>query len=485
MGLRELPGAPDPADALGFLSGLPGRVLLHSAGPHGRFSFLAASPRAVLVANGGETRVITESGDALGFADPFTAIEALLRRLGRDTSARGLPFVGGLVGYVSYECGRHLERLPAPPSDDLGLPEAWFGAYDASVVWDRMSGRCFAAALNPGDAGSLGRLESLVQRLRGPGPAAGVSRSGPPDVFPMGSDGSSEATTTATPPTSSLSRPEFVRGVERIRRYVRAGDVFQANLTRRITTPTHLTGPELYRRLLAQSPAEFSAYLDTGEGEVASISPELFLELHDGQVRTGPIKGTAPRGTNKEEDRALALALAASAKDRAENVMIVDLLRNDLSRVCKPGSVRVPRLADLETLPTVHHLVSSVTGVLEGGVGPVGLLRAAFPGGSVTGAPKIRATEILRELEPVRRGVYTGALGRISFDGAADLSIAIRTAVLRDGVASYGTGAGITLGSDPEAEWQETEDKARAFLDAIGSGTPPCTGPAAAANVSA
>jgi para-aminobenzoate synthetase component 1 len=258
-------------------------------------------------------------------------------------------------------------------------------------------------------------------------------------------------------------------GVERIRGYVRAGDLFQANLTRRISVPTGVPGVELYRKLLLESPAEFSAYLDTGRGEVASISPELFLSRRGARVRTCPIKGTAPRGPTPGEDTALAEALRASAKDRAENVMIVDLLRNDLSRVCRPGSIEVPRLAELETHPTVHHLVSSVTGVLEDGRGPVDLLRATFPGGSITGAPKIRAMEILSEMEAVRRGIYTGALGFISFSGAMDLSIAIRSAVLRDGVARYGTGAGITLASEPDAEWRETEDKALAFVRAVSS----------------
>jgi len=259
-------------------------------------------------------------------------------------------------------------------------------------------------------------------------------------------------------------------GVERIREYIRAGDLFQANLTRRITVEREVTGEELYRRMMEQSPAPYGALLETGEGDVVSISPEGFLSLRGRMVETRPIKGTAPRSGDPDRDRALRVSLEASEKDRAENVMIVDLLRSDLSRVCRDGSVEVPELLALESHPTVHHLVSTVRGRLRDDAGPVDLLRASFPGGSVTGAPKIRAMEILRELEPVRRGVYTGALGILGFGGDMELSIPIRTAVCREGRVHYGTGGGITLASDPAGEWVETEDKALAFFRALGSG---------------
>jgi para-aminobenzoate synthetase component 1 len=267
--------------------------------------------------------------------------------------------------------------------------------------------------------------------------------------------------------TSSLTESEFMAGVERIREYIRAGDLFQANLTRRISCATPLTGADLYHRLLRESPAPFAAYLDCGEMEIASISPELFLSLRGRHILTSPIKGTAPRGTTLDDDQALRNGLAASEKNRAENIMIVDLLRNDLSRVSLPGTIAVPRLAEIETHPTVHHLVSTVTGTLAPDLRIVDLLRATFPGGSITGAPKIRAMEVLRELEPVRRGVYTGAIGIIGWGGDADLSIAIRTTTLRDGVAHYGTGGGVTLASTPAEEWAETEEKAKAFRLAL------------------
>jgi para-aminobenzoate synthetase component 1 len=255
--------------------------------------------------------------------------------------------------------------------------------------------------------------------------------------------------------------------VERIREHIRAGDLFQANLTRRISAPTELSGAALYERLVERSPAPYSAYLDTGAGEVASVSPELFLRARSGRVTTRPIKGTAARGATHALDRDLGDGLVASEKDRAENVMIVDLLRNDLSRVCRPGSVKVPELAVLESHAAIHHLVSTVEGRLEEGVGPVDLLRATFPGGSVTGAPKIRAIEVLRAIEPVRRGVYTGTIGILGFHGDLELSVAIRTAVVRGGYATYGTGGGITLASVAPEEWRESELKAAPFLSAL------------------
>lgn len=268
--------------------------------------------------------------------------------------------------------------------------------------------------------------------------------------------------------TSSLSRSDFEAGVRKVRDYILAGDLFQANLTRRLSARTSLTGPELYRRLLTESPAPFAAFLDCGEAEIASISPELFLSLRGREIRTSPIKGTASRGRTPDEDRERREGLAASEKNRAENIMIVDLLRNDLSKVSLPGTIAVPQLAEVESHPTVHHLVSTVTGTLAPGMGIIDLLRATFPGGSITGAPKIRAMEILRELEPVRRGLYTGTLGIVGFGGDAELSIAIRTAILREGVVTYGTGGGITLASEPTEEWEETEEKARAFRRALG-----------------
>src|SRR5881392_457891 len=267
---------------------------------------------------------------------------------------------------------------------------------------------------------------------------------------------------------SNFTRAGYFDAVARVIEYIRAGDIFQANLSQRLEAPLGDTPLALYDRLRQRNPAPFSAYLDFGDLVVASSSPERFLRIEpDGRVETRPIKGTRPRGVGPEHDAALALALAESEKDRTENVMIVDLLRNDLSRVCRPGSVRVPELFALEHYATVHHLVSTVVGDLAPGEDALNLLRAAFPGGSITGAPKVRAMEIIAELEPSERGVYCGAIGYWSVTRALDSSIAIRTMLAVAGHVYFSAGGGIVADSDPDQEYHETLDKARGMIDAL------------------
>jgi len=256
--------------------------------------------------------------------------------------------------------------------------------------------------------------------------------------------------------------------VARVREDIVAGDIFQANLSQRLQAPLHEAPFDLYRRLRRRNPAPFAAYFDCGDLTVLSASPERFLRLDEhGSVETRPIKGTRPRGLGPMHDAALGRALAESEKDRAENVMIVDLLRNDLSRVCRPGSVRVPELFALEHHPTVHHLVSTVVGELTPGADAVDLVRATFPGGSITGAPKVRAMEIIAELEPTRRGVYCGSVGYLSRTGAMDTSIVIRTFVRVGHQLYFQAGGGIVADSDPELEYRETLDKARGLVLAL------------------
>jgi para-aminobenzoate synthetase component 1 len=270
---------------------------------------------------------------------------------------------------------------------------------------------------------------------------------------------------------SSFTHAGYLDAIARVREYILAGDIYQANLSQRLEAPLRESTWELYLRLRAQNPAPFAAFLDFPAATVLSASPERFLRVDvDGAVETRPIKGTRPRGVGPEHDAALGLALSESAKDRAENLMIVDLLRNDLSRVCSPGTVRVPELFALERHPTVHHLVSTVVGTLAPGTDALDLLRAAFPGGSITGAPKVRAMEIIAELEPSRRGVYCGSVGYWSVTGELDTSIAIRTFVALDGRVYFSAGGGIVADSDPEQEYRETLDKARALIDALDGG---------------
>jgi para-aminobenzoate synthetase component 1 len=266
---------------------------------------------------------------------------------------------------------------------------------------------------------------------------------------------------------STFSHAAYLEVVARTREYIRAGDIFQANLSQRLEAPWEAPPFALYERLRRRNPAPFAAYLDAGGAAVVGASPERFLRVCRGQVETRPIKGTLRRGVNPMHDLALEEALRASEKDHAENVMIVDLLRNDLSRVCEDHSVKVPELCVVERYPTVHHLVSTVVGELRPGVGPLELLRAAFPGGSITGAPKVRAMEIIAELEPTRRSVYTGAIGYLGFDGAMDTSIAIRTFLVKEGTAYFQVGGGIVVDSEPEREYQETLAKAAGLVAAL------------------
>jgi len=434
-------------------SGRPGR--------NARWTYLSADPRLVLT-------------DAADGPDPFADARRGLARLAAgspgDRSAGqpfdGPPFLGGLIGHLSYDLGRRFERLPAIARDDQPLPILRLQLHDWVLAHDRRDGRWWIGgrALD-GDAAALDHRLSAARDLavhnlatRG-GSAAGADQGGNLQALEF---------------VSGLERPAYLAAVEAVRSAIERGEIYQANVTRRLAASFAGDPWQVYRRLRTGDPALFAAYLplDRGPGPVRAIvsaSPEPFLSVTaGGRVATDPIKGTRPRGRNRAEDRRLARELLCSAKDRAENVMIVDVLRNDLGRVCVPGTVRVPRLCRLERTAAVQHLVSTVTGRLRPDVGPFELLAAAFPGGSITGAPKIRAMQILERLEPVRRGPYTGAAGWIGPDGAMQTSILIRTFVADGERLTMHVGGGITWRSDPAEEWQETVDKARGPLSAIG-----------------
>ncbi|HEU0234914.1 MAG TPA: aminodeoxychorismate synthase component I [Candidatus Limnocylindrales bacterium] len=455
-GVRVLP-APElagerPIDVAERFADLPGLALLESARPGrtGRWSYLSADPIAVL----------EEPSQG---PDPFASARALLRRLPAAPAAGGPPFSGGLVGYLSYDLGRRLERLPSKAAADQDLPLLRLALHDWVVAWDRRTGAAWLCgrALD-GDVDRLeARLDAVRARLAGSRPAPPPGPEVDALVF-----------------RSGLDRAAFVDRVEAIRDAIAAGELYQANLARRLEAAFAGSPWSLYRRLRTGDPALFAAFLDLGPAPgpgggapraILSASPEPFLSVtSDGDVATDPIKGTRPRGRTRDADRALARELLASAKDRAENVMIVDVLRNDLGRVARPGSVRVPRLCRLERTAAVQHLVSTVTARLASDRDPFDLLRAAFPGGSITGAPKIRAMELIESLEPVRRGPYTGAIGWIGPDRAMATSIAIRTLVADGRRLTLHVGGGITWRSDPAAEWDETVAKAHGPLSAIG-----------------
>jgi para-aminobenzoate synthetase component 1 len=443
-------------DAAERLRDLPGLAVLESARPgrNARWTYVTADPVAVLEA------------PADG-PDVFATARRVLGRLSADRIVLpdAPPFSGGLVGFLSYDLGRRLERLPSIAAADQELPLLRLALHDWVIAWDRRTGEAWLAgrALDERVGGLDERLADVRARLREPQGAVAVPsrRPEPPAAFEL---------------RSGLDRAAFEAGVEAVRDEIARGEIYQANLTRRLEVPFRGDPWPLYRRLRTGDPALFAAYLDLGPSPVTgapraivSASPEPFLSLTSrGRVAADPIKGTRPRGRDLAEDRALARELLASAKDRAENVMIVDVLRNDLGRVCLPGTVRVPRLCRLERTAAVQHLVSTVTGTLAPGVDAFGLLAASFPGGSITGAPKIRAMQLLEGHEPVRRGPYTGAAGWIGADGAMQTSILIRTFVADGTRLTLHVGGGITWRSDPAAEWEETVAKARGPLSAIG-----------------
>jgi para-aminobenzoate synthetase component 1 len=455
-----------PIDLAELFRDVPGLALLESARPgrNARWTYLTADPVAVLI------------GPAAG-SDPFAVARQVLSRLDRDAAGirEAPPFLGGLVGYLGYDLGHELESLPTLSRDDQGLPTLHLALHDWVVAWDRSTGRAWLGGRAvDGDSRTLGqRLADVRDRIAKPRWAGRA-----PDGGGRDARGHHAATEPASQFlfVSSLERPEFEAGVELVRDRIARGEIYQANLTRRLETPFHGDPWPLYRRLRTGDPSLFSAFVDLGRSAmgggrraILSASPEPFLSVdRSGAVKTDPIKGTRPRGRTRAEDRTLARELLASDKDRAENVMIVDVLRNDLGRVCVPGTVRVPRLCRLERTAAVQHLVSTVTGRLAAGRDAFDLLAASFPGGSITGAPKIRAMEILESLEPVRRGPYTGALGWLGPDGAMATSIVIRTFVADGRRLTLHVGGGITYRSDPAAEWDETVAKARGPLSAIG-----------------
>jgi para-aminobenzoate synthetase component I len=382
------------------------------------------------------------------------------------------PFLGGVAGYIGYDYGAVLERLPPTRYDDLALPDIVLGLYDWVIAWDHQTGAAWL--LSPGgtmDGDAVAaRRRMVLDRLRSAGARETAGHAPGTEPWPRGAPAPAYPSDAAADIglRSTFTHRGYLDAVARVREYIVAGDIFQANLSQRFQAPLREPPFALYRRLRRRNPAPFAAYLAFGDVTVLSASPERFLRLDpDRQVETRPIKGTRPRGLGPMHDAALGRALAESEKDRAENVMIVDLLRNDLSRVCRPGSVRVPELFALEQHPTVHHLVSTVLGELDPEADAVDLVRAAFPGGSITGAPKVRAMEIIAELEPTRRGVYCGSIGYLSAGGAMDTSIVIRTFVLRDGELFFQAGGGIVADSDPELEYRETLDKAAGLIGTL------------------
>jgi len=459
--LTEIPYRRDSARLFAPIAARPWGVFLDSGRPFcetGRYDILTADPYMTLVTRGTVTEISTRAGVALSPEDPF----ALLRRAlgerpkplaqppratpGESPAAPAdPPFRGGAAGWFGYDLGRRIERLPVLAEDQEQIPDMAVGLYDWALVVDHTERRSWLVSAGR-DARTREHWADLVMCFSKPGsrPAAQFHITGPV--------------------RSNMTQAQYKAAFERVQAYILDGDCYQVNLAQRFVAPAAGNAWSAYRQLRQLNPAPFSAYLSTPFAKVMSSSPERFLQLRNGSVETRPIKGTRPRGSNPEADAMLARALSQSPKDRAENLMILDLMRNDLGRVCDIGSVRVPRLFAVERFANIHHLVSTVTGRLAAGEDAASLLRACFPGGSITGAPKIRAMEIIEALEPHRRGVYCGAIGYLGFDGAMDTNIAIRTLVYGAGTVRLWAGGGIVHDSDVEQEYQETFDKAAPLL---------------------
>jgi len=464
--VEELSPAPGPEEAFLRLCGRAHCLFLDSALSHpalGRYSFVAADPFDYF-------ELPAHATDGLG---------ELARRLStmRAPTAAGLPpFQGGAAGLFGYELGRQLETLPEPAVDEFQVPALAIGLYDVVLAFDHVEDRAWLVSQGfpevepePRRRRAGQRLEQFRRWLLEPAQPDSQPTPGktplpivtPDELAPQ------HAIAGLGRVTSNFSEAGYLRAVGRAIEYVFAGDVFQVNLAQRLLHAAGDDSVSLYLRLRRCNPAPFAGYFDLGDFQVVSSSPERFLTVRDGLVETRPIKGTRPRAAGTEADLSAGRELCQSEKDRAENVMIVDLLRNDLSRVCRAESVEVSQLCGLETYEYVQHLVSAVRGELREGCTPIDLVRAAFPGGSVTGAPKVRAMEIIAELEPTARGAYCGSLGYLGFDGSLDLSILIRTITAGRGWWQAPVGGGIVAQSDPREEYEETWDKAEGLIRAF------------------
>lgn len=469
-------------------------------GSYGRWSYVGCDPFLTFLVQSNRVVVRGERNLDCPAERPFEMLRELLASYRIDRVVCPIPFTGGAVGFLGYDMGKYLETLPLRALDDLHLPDCVFGFYDVIVAFDHQEEKSWVVSTGFPETGrsqrenrAKERLGDMLSLLREAARRTGtyathedreaarrksvrqVSSAGG-GLAPDGTSGVSSIEGGLAPdgtsngpqaPTANFTPDQYLAAVERVRRYIIAGDVFEVNLSQRFSIPVAESPVDLYRRLRKINPAPFACYLGYDDFAIVSSSPERFLAKRGSLLESRPIKGTRKRGGTADEDRLLEHELLSSVKDCAENIMIVDLVRNDLGRVCDYGSVRVTGLAELERFPSVLHLTSTVQGRLRESHDLIDAIGAMFPGGSITGAPKIRSIEIIDELEPTRRGVYTGAIGWLGFNGDCDLNIAIRTMVVKDGVAHYQAGGAIVYDSNPENEYLETLHKARALTEAL------------------
>ncbi|MDG2385587.1 MAG: aminodeoxychorismate synthase component I [Pirellulaceae bacterium] len=469
--INEISPPPLAAEVFERLARLPGCIFLDSAQTHpelGRYSYVTADPFATI-------RVPSDS------KHPLHRLEAALNQLSSHRDPELPPFQGGAAGLFAYELGRSWETIASPRTDEFHLPALAVGLYDVVIAFDHQQQRCWIVSQGWPERDVTARRQRASDRLEQFRSVLDQPIDGLPSLASHRRETISidqqnqhhlvhvpgKTSQTPTNLLSNFSANGFKQTVEKAIEYIHAGDVFQVNLAQRLIHPQSVDSVSLYQRLRAENPAPFAGYFDMGDFQIVSASPERFLKVNDGSIETRPIKGTRQRVTGAEADLFTGDELKQSEKDLAENVMIVDLMRNDLSRVCDDESVIVNQLCSVETYQYVQHLVSSVTGQLLPDCSPFDLLRAAFPGGSITGAPKLRAMQIISELEPHARGAYCGSLGYLTCDGQMDLSILIRTITAGGGWWQLPVGGGIVSQSEPTQEYAETWHKAEGLLRAI------------------
>lgn len=448
----------DPLQVFALFAEQSGAILLDSAQLRkncSRYSFIAVDPFLTLTSKNGLIQLGTDTFSG----DPFNVLAEQLAKFHQKKQAGFPPFQGGVAGFLSYDLAHHLENLPAAKIDDMQFPDMALGFYDLVIGFDELEKRAWIFS------NGFPEEDTAKQEIRAKERLTGLLN----QMIPLKKLSYDAVSLPEKNIQSNFTAEKYQEAVRKVIEYILAGDIFETNISQRfqMPLPDDFSSFNLYRKLRSFNPAPFAAYLNLADTVIVSASPERFLLLTHQQVETRPIKGTRPRGKDPDEDERLAKELLASEKDHAENIMIVDLLRNDLSRVCEDHSVKVPELCSLESYATVHHLVSIITGTLKPHITAVDLLKATFPGGSITGAPKIRSMEIIAEIEANARGPYCGSIGYIGFDGDMDTSITIRTFAIKNNIATFQAGGAIVADSEPFAEYEETLAKSRALRRAL------------------
>lgn len=417
----------------------------------GRYSFIGVDPFLMIKSEGNRVSLEEDGRVKTMDGNPLDILQEKLNlyKIEREE----IPFVGGGVGYFSYELAHLMEKLPNTVKKDVDIPEMVMGFYDGIIIIDHRDDKKYIGAI-----GFKENIEEIIKK---------IEKNIEQYEFQLKMKKNKETVVKNRDINSNMTEDYYLASIKKLKDYIYSGDIYQVNFTQRFECDFEGDSNELYKNLKTINPAPFAAYLDFGEGKIISSSPERFIKLTDGTIETRPMKGTRPRGKSKAEDEKLKAELINSEKDRAELLMIVDLMRNDISRVAKTGSVKVTELFHLEEYATVLQMVATIEGELKDELSAVDIIKSTFPGGSITGAPKIRAMEIIDELETTARNIYTGSIGYLGFDGDMDLNIAIRTIVLKDEKAYFQVGGGIVWDSDPHEEYEESLVKGRALVKAL------------------